>query len=66
MKERISLCECKRCGHKWFPRKIGTPKTCPKCSSAFWNQDRAADWVNPRNSRHIQKINFKKGKGNAK
>lgn len=28
---------CKRCGHKWKPRKP-KPKQCPKCQSDKWNE----------------------------
>ena len=32
---------CKRCGHTWRPREPGVrPKTCPKCKSYVWDQDR--------------------------
>ena len=27
---------CKRCNHRWYPRKPGTPKTCPRCNSPYW------------------------------
>lgn len=37
------LC-CKRCGHKWSPRKvIGLPLRCPLplgCNSPYWSKDR--------------------------
>lgn len=28
--------ECKRCGHKWIPRKPEV-MLCPKCKSPYWN-----------------------------
>lgn len=28
--------ECKRCGHKWLPRKSDI-RICPKCKSARWD-----------------------------
>jgi len=28
--------ECKRCGHKWTPRKE-TVKICPNCKSENWD-----------------------------
>jgi len=30
---------CKRCGHKWNPRKIEI-RICPKCKSPYWDRDR--------------------------
>jgi len=30
---------CKRCGHKWIPRKIRT-MVCPKCHSPYWNTEK--------------------------
>ena len=32
--------QCKRCEHKWIPRKEGTPLRCPKCGSPYWNRDK--------------------------
>lgn len=34
--------ECKRCGHKWLPRKPEIPLCCPnaKCRSRYWNRPR--------------------------
>jgi DNA-directed RNA polymerase subunit RPC12/RpoP len=34
--------ECLRCGHKWLPRKEGTPLTCPRCRSPYWNKPKGA------------------------
>ena len=28
---------CMRCGHTWYPRSLGHPKTCPSCKSVYWN-----------------------------
>ena len=28
--------ECKRCGHKWIPRKSEV-MLCPKCKTPYWN-----------------------------
>ena len=28
---------CLRCGHKWHPRKVAIPITCPSCRSAYWD-----------------------------
>ena len=32
--------KCKRCGHKWFRRKIKLPLVCPNCKSPYWNKER--------------------------
>jgi Zn finger protein HypA/HybF involved in hydrogenase expression len=31
--------ECKRCNHKWHPRKREVV-ICPKCKSPYWNRKR--------------------------
>ncbi len=36
MKIKINKLECKRCGHKWIPRKQEVI-LCPKCKSPYWN-----------------------------
>ena len=36
-KINIKKVECKRCGHKWFPRKK-IIYVCPKCHSPKWNE----------------------------
>jgi Zn finger protein HypA/HybF involved in hydrogenase expression len=38
---RLTTLECKRCGHKWNPRKQDI-KVCPnpKCHSPYWNIER--------------------------
>lgn len=33
----LVLCECKKCGHKWYS-KSGNPKVCPKCKSYKWKE----------------------------
>lgn len=33
----IGELECRRCGHKWFPRTNRLPKACPKCKHYNWN-----------------------------
>ena len=37
--EQVTELECRRCGHKWLPRKRDV-RNCPKCQSAFWDQPR--------------------------
>jgi predicted Zn-ribbon and HTH transcriptional regulator len=32
--------ECKRCGHKWYPRKPEKPRVCPKCKSPYWDKEK--------------------------
>ena len=31
--------ECKRCGHRWIPRKVEI-RICPKCKSPYWDKDK--------------------------
>lgn len=31
--------KCKRCFHKWNPRRIDV-RQCPKCKSAYWDKER--------------------------
>ena len=31
---------CKRCNHKWIPRKSEKPIICPKCKSPYWDKER--------------------------
>jgi len=33
---KILKLNCKRCGHKWIPKKEDV-RTCPKCKSAWWD-----------------------------
>ena len=37
-KER-QMFECKKCGWEWFST-MNPPIVCPKCHSAYWNQER--------------------------
>jgi hypothetical protein len=37
--ERFSL-ECRKCWHKWMPRKLGRPNYCPNCKSPRWWEPR--------------------------
>ncbi len=34
---KITKLECKRCGHKWVPKKEEV-RICPKCKSAWWDK----------------------------
>lgn len=34
----VTQCECRTCHHKWYPRKPGRPKTCPKCRTCYWDE----------------------------
>lgn len=36
----LTALNCKRCGHKWFPRAEKLPVACPKCKSPYWNKSR--------------------------
>ena len=31
--------KCKRCNHKWNPRKTEV-RICPKCKSAWWDKEK--------------------------
>lgn len=35
MKIQTVVLDCKRCGHKWTPRKDDV-RLCPKCKSPYW------------------------------
>jgi len=37
--------ECKRCGHRWIPRKPDV-RICPKCKSPYWDKERTPKKVN--------------------
>ena len=41
MKVTVKKLFCRRCEHKWIPRKTDV-RTCPKCKSAFWNKRKEA------------------------
>ena len=36
-KINIPKLECKRCGHRWWPRKDDVT-ICPRCKSAYWDK----------------------------
>lgn len=31
---------CKRCLYEWVPRVDGKPRTCPRCKSPRWDEER--------------------------
>lgn len=33
---KITYLDCKRCGHKWPPKKEDV-RLCPKCKSPYWD-----------------------------
>lgn len=39
MKVPVIELVCKRCGHRWIPRKDEI-RICPKCKSAYWDIDK--------------------------
>jgi len=42
MKIKIDELICKRCNHKWIPRKREI-RICPKCKSPYWDRDRVRE-----------------------
>lgn len=46
----VQVLECRRCEHKWIPRKVEEPKLCPnpKCHSPHWKQERSDANINRR------------------
>jgi len=38
MKIKITQLECKKCKHKWVPKKEEV-RQCPKCKSAWWDKE---------------------------
>lgn len=46
MEITLKKIECKRCGHKWFPRVLAV-KYCPKCKSPSWDKERKTKEVKP-------------------
>ncbi len=42
MKVNIARIDCKRCEHKWIPRKRDV-RICPKCKSHLWDKRREED-----------------------
>ena len=41
MKIKITRLECKRCHHKWVPKKEEI-RICPKCKSPYWDREKNA------------------------
>ena len=39
MKIKIRKLFCKRCGHRWVPRKKEV-RICPYCKSPYWDRER--------------------------
>jgi len=37
MNIKIKKLNCKRCDHKWVPRRTDI-RQCPSCKSAYWNK----------------------------
>lgn len=33
---KMNKCECKKCGHVWYPRTCDV-RQCPKCKTAKWD-----------------------------
>ena len=48
IKHLLRRLRCRRCEWEWVPR-IADPAQCPKCKSAYWNQERPP--VSPENAR---------------
>ena len=42
MKIQITKLVCKRCGHKWVPKKEEI-RQCPKCKSVWWDKEKNDD-----------------------
>ena len=36
VKVQLQVLTCKRCGHKWVPRKEEV-RICPRCKSQYWD-----------------------------
>lgn len=36
--QKVTVCTCERCGHKWQPKDSDKPQMCPKCKSLYWNE----------------------------
>ena len=37
-REELPSWSCRRCGHKWIPRKADRPVVCPECKSPWWDK----------------------------
>lgn len=35
---KVTLLECKKCGHTWQSKLGGLPKACPACKNYFWQE----------------------------
>ena len=40
--KELPVLACRRCGHRWVPRRTLTPRRCsnPKCRTPYWNVPR--------------------------
>ncbi len=45
MKIKITKLGCKRCGHKWVPKKEEI-RQCPKCKSPWWDKEKKSEVKN--------------------
>ena len=45
MEIKLKKLECKRCGHRWIPRKEEI-RICPKCKSQYFKRDRKIETKN--------------------
>ena len=38
--EKITICDCSKCGHAWVKKQATITKKCPKCQAKDWNMVR--------------------------
>ena len=51
MKIKLPVFTCKRCGHKWHPRKERKPICCARCKSPYWD-------IEPMEKKNVVKKNI--------